>query len=124
MSNEELWRSEDDQIIPATAAMIVVPKPMGLALEVQGPEDDQCEVALEEAVAGDYSKEVVAEQLAVKEMAAEKEVREETAAVEHSSLWLEIDEVNICEPPSTAGQEGTCSEMSSGESAKESTTSW
>ena len=51
--------------------MTVVPMPMGLAQEVQGPEDDQREVALEEAVGGEIAAEkVVAEELAVEEVAS------------------------------------------------------
>ena len=122
MSNEALWRSGDDEIIPAPASVIVVPRPMELAPDVQRPADGQREVVQEEAIASDVAAEVVVgEERAVREGTVEDVVRGEAVADESSGSWREIEEIDICEPLSSMGEEGISHlELSAEEATEES----
>ena len=122
MSNEALWRSGDDEIIPAPASVIVVPRPMELAPDVQRPADGQREVVQEEAIASDVAAEVVVgEERAVREGTVEDVVRGEAVADESSGSWREIEEIDIREPLSSMGEEGIShSELSAAEATEES----
>ena len=82
MSNEALWRSGDDEIIPAPASVIVVPRPMELAPDVQRPADGQREVVQEEAIASDVAAEVVS-----REVERSANGRNTTASQEY---WLAV----------------------------------
>ena len=117
MSNDELWRSIDDAIVQAPAAMIVVDAPMQLApvanvvvavadvvvaVEEGAPQVVAAEEVAQEEVA---PEEVAQEEMAPEEIEAEvalvvtEMVVEEVDGAESSGSWREVEEVDVLEPP-------------------------
>ena len=123
MTNEELWRSAEDAIIPAPEAMIVVPVPVALPPEaeveigevaaevelgVAPAEVELREVAVEAAMDETPAAEAVVDELsvvrAVKEVEAEEVAAEEVVTDESSGLWREV-EIDISEPLAVVSME-------------------
>ena len=103
MTNEELWRSMDDAIIPAPATMIVVPVPVALppeaAMEQVVGEEVAAKVELDEMVAEVAVDEISAERAVIvetEEVVEEvvSEVAEEGVVTDESSgSWWEVEEI-------------------------------
>ena len=120
MANDELWRSIDDAIVQAPAAMIVVDTHMQLApvtdvvvavadvvvaVEERAPQEVAAEEVMPEEVAQEEMVPVEVE--ADDALAVTETVVEEVDGAESSGSWRQVEEVDVFERP--ASDEGAAS---------------